>query len=346
MEKVKREITIRSFAKINLSLDVKGQESSGYHIVDMIMHQLAFHDDVRTSIEEKNPVNSDMISHSRVADDLNLGNFTISLSTNKYYLPTDSRNLAYKAAQLMINRFGQGRSGNLNIEITKRIPVAAGLAGGSGNAAAVIHSINVLWKLNLPLKELCSLGEKLGSDVPFCIIGQIKGNKNLPDYLKKDILATTCARAEGTGTELLPLKSLNLPIVIAKPNLSVSTAEVYRGIDSCKIQDRPDNDRLCTLLMESGIVDFCGNKDKNTFSNIEEHKKEFVNVLENYTLNAYPKVKLLKSAMQEFPHALCVLMSGSGPTVLAVTKTMEDAINMSENLREEGYESYWTRTLT
>lgn len=311
-----KEIKISSFAKINFSIDVTGVLDNGMHLVDMVMHQIAFHDDVHLRYIED--------------DELSKGDIAISLTTNRHYLPTDERNLAYKAAQLMIERFGENVSGGrLDIDILKRIPVAAGMAGGSGNGAAVLHGLNTLWKLNLSLDEICALGAELGSDVPFCVMGQARENFILPRKIRKDKKAVSCARATGTGTELEPLPSVRKYLLIAKPAIGVSTKEVYQGIDRCTVEERPDNNLLIEAIRE---------KDDQTFF------AQCINVLECYTLDAYPKVKALKTLLAQDECAEKVLMSGSGPTVFAVYPSLETAKSACLALRKQGYEAYWTKT--
>ncbi len=310
------EIRISSYAKINLSIDVKGVLDSGMHEVDMIMQQISFHDDVNI-IYEKNQKRAK-------------GDIRIVLTTNKPYLPVDEKNTAYKAAALMIERYGRKvTGGTLKIDVLKRIPVAAGMAGGSGNGAAVLHGLNALWKLKLTLKELCELGSEIGSDVPFCIMGQAKNNYVLPAVIRKDPLAVSCARATGTGTTMVPVQGIKSFLVIAKPSISVSTKRVYQGIDSCVITKRPDNAQLITDLENrnaAGIYENC------------------INVLEEYTLKAYPEVGKLKERIKKFKSCPLVLMSGSGPTVFALCKNINEARELSRELRSQGYEAYWTKT--
>ena len=191
-----KSIRLKAYAKVNLSLDVLGKLDNGYHQVEMIMQQIKLSDDV----------------FIRWFPDEDADGISITLKTNRYYLPVDSRNLAYKAAQIMSERVGHGLKGTVRIDIKKNIPVAAGLAGGSGNGAAVLHGLNVLWEAGLNLKKLCSLGAELGSDVPFTIMGQARGNRDLIKVFGKDPMATTCALAYGTGTELKPIKPLESPI--------------------------------------------------------------------------------------------------------------------------------------
>lgn len=325
-----REIRIQSFAKINLSIDVTGVADDGMHLVDMIMHQLSFHDDVTVRFEgsarrEKSGRQEQGRGSAKTA-----GAFDIEVTTNRYYLPTDERNLAYKAADLMARRYGRRVcGGKIQIDIFKRIPVAAGLAGGSGNGAAVLHALNQIWRLNLSLPQLCRIGAELGSDVPFCVMGQAGGNFDLPRKIRRHPLAVSCARASGTGTELTPLPAIRKPVVIAKPAMGVSTREVYSGIDRCRIEARPDNERLIKGLEDRdyGLI-----------------YSQCINVLEAYTLKAYPRVAALKEKMEQGGRAEMVLMSGSGPTVFGIYNSISDAKAVCTALRRCGYEAYWTRT--
>ena len=197
---------VNSFVKINLSIDVGPRGENGYHRVDMVMQQLSFHDDVTVEYMPSDPGQAGCGTASEDG-----GSFDIEVSTNRYYLPVDKRNLAYQAAELMAglasgNAAGSGAvwvaPGTIKISIRKRIPVAGGLAGGSGNAAAVLHALNIIWDLRLSLAELMELGAKLGSDVPFCVMGQARANRSFPDYIRKDARAVSGARATGRGTEL------------------------------------------------------------------------------------------------------------------------------------------------
>lgn len=310
------EIKVLSFAKINLSIDVTGVRDDGMHLVDMIMQQLAFHDEVIVKFDE----------------DLNksCGEIQINLTTNRSFLPCDNRNLAYRAAELVIRKYGEKvPGGTLSIHLEKRIPVAAGLAGGSGNCAAVLHALNTIWRLGLGLDELCEMSKTLGSDIAFCLMGQAACNRNLPYKVRKSKNATSCARATGTGVDLIPLRGIRKAVVLAKPALGVSTKEVYQGIDTCEISKHPDNEALIEGLA------------KDDYNLIYEN---CVNVLENYTLKTYPKVQELKSEIMATKKSELVLMSGSGPTVFALFDRMEAAKEVCHLLRKKGYESYWTKT--
>lgn len=358
------EIELKSFAKINLTLDVLGLLENGYHEVSMIMQQILLCDDVlirwtentegkdkdKGSQKNTNAYNSnndsdiacnktfirfqthDADSKCPAADfpaSQTRSHITISLTTNRKYLPTDNRNLAYKAADLMIKKYGSSKSGRITIAIKKRIPVAAGLAGGSSNAAAVLHGINKLWNLGLDVAALCETGSELGSDVPFCIMGQATANGELREDFAKDPLACHCALATGTGTDLMPLPGLRSHLVLSKPNISVSTAEVYRGIDSEPITEHPDNNAMIYAL-KSG--------------NIKNIEKNLVNVLENFTLKRYSIVMYTKDIMRELCAPNAVLMSGSGPTVFGLCKNIAESKYICSQMLKHNKESFWTRT--
>lgn len=310
-------IALKSFAKINLSLDVTGRRPDGMHTVDMVMQQISLCDEVSVAVENT-PSSGDPAS--------------IRISSDDPALPGGSGNLAYRAAELMAGKFGLKGSA-FDIRITKRIPMAAGLAGGSADAAAVLHAINALCGLDLGLGELAGIGAELGSDVPFCVNGQAAANENLPAKVREDPEACTCARATGTGTETSPAAPLRSALVLAKPDIGISTAEVFAGIDSRDIPKRPDNDALCAAL-GSGSDPY----------------GQMINVLENYTLYAKPEVAGLKALMEDcLGSAKKIMMSGSGPTVFALYGDGEDAeesaSSAAEHLRSVGYEAHAAKTL-
>lgn len=313
-----KQIQIKSYAKINLCLDVLRRLENGYHEVEMVMQQILLHDDV--SVKWKNPATNEIRGQE--------GPIDIEVSTNRPWLPRDERNLAYKAAALMAELYGKERQGKIRIDIRKRIPVAAGLAGGSGNGAAVIHALNALWELGLDVPELCSIGRQLGSDIPFSIMGQAKANLNLG--LSDDPMAAHCALARGTGTELEPLsKGLRSHLVLTKPPIGVSTAEVYQGLRLDQIKERPNIEELIESLA------------KKRFKTIQ---KNMVNVLENFTLTRYPNVMHTKNKVRSLLKKNPVLMSGSGPTIFALCRTREEAQTACETLKVYYKETFWTRT--
>lgn len=312
MKQKTKQIELKAFAKINLTLDVLGTLDNGFHEVSMIMQQILLCDDVRVQW---------IPSASQTID--------IRLSTNRNYLPTDAGNLAHKAAAAMISKFGKNRFGTIRIDIKKRIPVAAGLAGGSSNAAAVLHGLRKLWNLELSLKELCEIGQSMGSDIPFCIMGQAAANEILKQDFQADPLACHCALATGTGTDLTPIAGLRSHLVLSKPPISVSTAEVYQGIDNEVIDRHPDNAEMIQAL------------EKNNTRSIS---KNMVNVLENYTLKRYPIVMYTKDKMLRLCRSGCVLMSGSGPTVFGLCNSIAESKEICQELLTENKESFWTRT--
>lgn len=328
---MKKKISVNSYGKINLSLDVTGVLPSGMHEVDMIMQQISMHDDVVISIDDELIEKSEP---ARAKDEKYKGeNLKVLIKVDKPYVPTDERNLAYRAAMLIyrerLKKDDKGKDGTVvNIDITKRIPVSGGMAGGSGNAAAVLHGLNILWDLKLSLEEVQNIGAKLGSDIPFCILGQAHNNSNIGKYYgKKARNLSPCYRGRGTGTTLTPVAPLKKALLICRPKAIVSTAEVYGAIDSCNITLRPDTEELVKGLHKR--------KEDEIYNNM-------INVLEAYTLNAYPNVKEAKSIMEKELKARKVLMSGSGPTLFGVYDNLSEAKKDKEALRKMGYMAFWS----
>ena len=297
------ELNLRSFAKINLSLDVTGIRDDGYHLVETVMQQVSLYDEINIRWE---PTPGQKLE--------------IIVSNSKPYLPTDERNLAYKSALLMAEHAeefnGERPEGTLRIHINKRIPVAAGLGGGSGNAAAVMIGLNRLWGMRLDTRRLCDIGIPLGADVPFCVLVQ---NSRY-----------TCALGTGIGEVLTPIKrGMDKHIVLAKPAFGVSTKEVFREIDSCPPKERPETDALVDGL--------CRGNMSRVYCNM-------VNVLESYTLKKYPEVQALKERLSAAGGAKKVLMSGSGPTVIGIYNHYGAARRACLEMRSQGYEAYWAHT--
>jgi 4-diphosphocytidyl-2-C-methyl-D-erythritol kinase len=260
----------KAYAKINLGLHVLGVRSDEYHEVDMIMQSVSLADEIELTEAD---------------------NFL--LSTDNPILPCDASNLAWKATQIMADL--THRKPNVHIHIKKKIFIAAGLAGGSSDGAAVLRGLNKLWNVGLSRQELEVIGAKLGSDVPFCISG-----------------GTT--RATGRGEILKHLPDIPIMwLVLAKPHdLDVSTAWVYKNIISEQKGKRSPINGLETAIIEQA--------GKGIIENIS-------NVLESVTIPAYPVIAEIKMAMLS-AGALTVLMSGSGPTVfgLAADKASAEAI--------------------
>lgn len=254
-------ISLKAYAKINIGLDVTGKLPDGYHLVKMIMQNIDLYDEV-------------VLTENLSGD--------IRLDMNVDFLPTDERNLAYKAAKLMKEDFGIDRG--IDIYIRKNIPAAAGMAGGSTDAAAVMTGMNKLFDLNIDRNILMEHGLKLGADVPYCIMGGT-------------------ALAEGIGEKLTQLSPCpDCYVLVAKPDISVSTAYVYTNLVLDDTTVHPDIDMVRNAL-ESG--------------DIRTAAQNMGNLLENVTQKEYPVISEIKHIMDD-NGALGSLMSGSGPTVFGL----------------------------
>ena len=272
-------LKLKSLAKINLGLDVLGRRENGYHDVRMVMQTIFLYDNVTLKKTEKPG---------------------IELKTNLFYLPTDDKNIAYKAAKMLMDEFQI--EGGISITLDKHIPVAAGLAGGSSNAATVLVGINRLFNLGLTEAELMERGVKLGADVPYCVM---RGT----------------ALAEGIGEELTALDPLpKCYVLIAKPAISVSTKTVYEKLDAHEIEEHPDIDGILEGLQEE---------------NLEKVASSMGNVLEKVTAEDYPIIEEIKATMKE-EGALNAMMSGSGPTVFGIFKERRVGRQALKRIRQKG----------
>lgn len=261
-------VELKALAKINLGLDVLGRRENGYHDVRMVMQTIFLYDNV--TIEKKEEPG-------------------VCVETNLYYLPVDENNIAYKAANMLVEEFDIKEG--VSIKLEKHIPVAAGLAGGSANAAAVLVGMNRLFGLKLTMEELMERGVKLGADVPYCV-------------MRGTVLA------EGIGEILSPLPPLpRCYVLIAKPNINVSTKTVYEKLDSKEITEHPDVD---------GLLEGLKNQDLKKVASC------MGNVLERVTIEDYPVIEEIKNAMKE-AGALNAMMSGSGPTVFGIFENRQTA---------------------
>ncbi len=273
------KLELKALGKINLGLDVTGRRENGYHDVRMVMQTLYLYDQI--TIEKKATPG-------------------IELKTNLFYLPADENNLAYKAAKLLMDEFDIQEG--VSIYLDKHIPVAAGMAGGSSNAAAVLFGINRMFDLGLSQQELMDRGVTLGADVPYCI-------------MRGTVLA------EGIGEILTPLPALpKCCVLIAKPPISVSTKLVYEKLDSHEIEDHPDIDGIIAGLEAQDlkkVADCMGN------------------VLEKVTVEEYPVINDIKQTMKE-EGALNAMMSGSGPTVFGIFDSKYLARKAAEKIRKMG----------
>ncbi|MGJ7036509.1 4-diphosphocytidyl-2-C-methyl-D-erythritol kinase [Anoxybacillus eryuanensis] len=253
---------VKAPAKINLSLDVLHKRSDGYHEVNMVMTTIDLADRVELT---------DLYSD------------TIQIISHNRFVPDDERNLAYQAAKLLKEKLGVRRG--VAISITKHIPVAAGLAGGSSDAAATLRGLNKLWGLGLSLDELAEIGAEIGSDVPFCVYG-----------------GTAVARGRGEKIEHIPAPP-PCWVILAKPTIGVSTADVYRNLQLQSVH-HPDVDGMVKAIKEKNYEKICALAG---------------NVLESVTLNMHPEVAQIKEQMKRFG-ADVSLMSGSGPTVFGLVQ--------------------------
>ena len=257
------KIQLKALAKINLGLDVLRRREDGYHEVKMIMQTIGLHDDLEIR-KTKTP--------------------GIQVKTNLYYLPTNENNLVYKAAKLLMDEF-QIQDG-VSIQLKKRIPVAAGMAGGSSDGAAVLWGINQMYGLGLSMQALMERGVRLGADVPYCI-------------------QRGTALAEGIGEKLSVLPSMpKCTILLAKPGISVSTKFVYENLhaNDLKPEQHPDVDSMIEAMRQKDLGLLCSRMG---------------NVLETVTIPAYPVINEIKRTMMD-NGAIGSMMSGSGPTVFGI----------------------------
>jgi 4-diphosphocytidyl-2-C-methyl-D-erythritol kinase len=306
-----RSYSLIAPAKINLYLEIIGNRPDGYHELAMILQSIDLADQI----------------------DIHPGSTNnIRVHCDHPQVPTDQTNLAYKAAELIAQKFPKAFSnfGGVDITIKKHIPVAAGLAGGSANAAAVLMGMDLLWELGLTQSELEELGARLGSDVPFCIGGGT-------------------AIATGRGERLAPLKSLdNLHIVLAKyRSLEISTPWAYKtyrqvfGINY--IQDSAGLAARASAFHSEGMVKAISRQ------NTEEIVQELHNDLEKVVLPAYPKVFQLRELFASQPEVLGTMMSGSGPSVFAIVESSAQAEIVKQRIRaaipDQDLELFVTRTI-
>lgn len=258
-----KHLSLKAYGKINLGLDVLRQRDDGYHEVRMIMQTVGIFDRI------------DLIREERPG---------IRVETNLFYLPTNENNLVYKAAKLLMDEFSI--SEGVSIRLRKFIPVSAGMAGGSSDAAAVLFGINKMFRLDLTTGELMERGVKIGADVPYCIL---RGT----------------ALSEGIGEILTPLLPVpQCQVLIAKPGINVSTRSVYTNLHANQLrpEQHPDIDAILNGIRRQDIYQIAGNLG---------------NVLETVTIREFPVIQTIKDKMLE-RGAIGSLMSGSGPTVFGL----------------------------
>lgn len=253
-------LKLNAYAKINLGLDVIGRLPNGYHEVKMIMQSVGICDELTF---EKQPSG-------------------ITVTTDSGELPTDENNLIYRAAKLLLDTCSVKEG--VRIHLTKRIPIAAGMAGGSTDAAATLKAVNQLFRFGKTKEELMELGVKIGADVPYCILGGT-------------------ALAEGIGERLTPLPPMpDCHLLVAKPDINVSTKYVYTTLDAAPILFHPDIDGMTAAIFAGDLTGITA---------------RLGNVLETVTVPAHPIISKIKEKFLELGSD-GVLMSGSGPTVFGI----------------------------
>ncbi|MDY5884396.1 4-(cytidine 5'-diphospho)-2-C-methyl-D-erythritol kinase [Roseburia sp. 831b] len=273
------EISLKALAKINLGLDVVRRREDGYHEVRMIMQTIHLYD--RLEIKKT-------------------GSADITMETNLSFLPTNENNLVYKAAKLLKDEFEIKEGVHVNLK--KHIPVAAGMAGGSTDAAAVLYGMNRMFGLGLSKKELMERGVKIGADVPYCLM---RGT----------------ALAEGIGEDLSALPPMvKCPVLIAKPSVNVSTKFVYENLKLDDTTVHPDIDALVADIKAQDLKKIAA---------------DMGNVLETVTIPNYPVIADIKQHMLEHG-AINAMMSGSGPTVFGLFEKEETAQEAFTAMKQSG----------
>lgn len=275
------KMQLKALAKINLGLDVLRRREDGYHDVRMIMQTVRIFDRLQL-VKQERP--------------------GIRVRTNLYYLPVNENNLVYRAAKLLFDEFQI--PGGISIDLKKYIPVAAGMAGGSSDAAAVLFGVNRMYGLGLSLEELMKRGVKLGADVPYCLM---RGT----------------ALAEGIGEVLTPLPPMPpCNILVAKPGISVSTKFVYENLhaNDLRADQHPNIDGILEALRSQDLRDMAD-------------RMRDANVLETVTVPTYPVIQKIKETMEE-QGAAVALMSGSGPTVFGIYEDRNKARRAMSAIRK------------
>lgn len=279
---------VKAYAKVNISLDIiEKRKSDGYHLLRMIMQNIDLYDEI-TIEKQKSGIN---------------------IKCNKPYVPTDERNLAYKAAKLFKETFNIEEGVSINIK--KNIPVAAGLAGGSTDGAAVLKAMNEMFNVNARDEELMEIGLKLGADIPYCIKGGT-------------------ALCEGIGEKVTSLKPFKDKIlVLVKPPFGVSTKFVYQEFNLEKVLNHPKTEELIEAMENNDLNYVCDNMK---------------NLLENVTLRKHKMIIGIKEEMKVLG-AKGSMMSGSGPTVFAIFDDMLKAQRCFEKMRDKYEDVFITRTI-
>lgn len=273
-------ITRKAYAKINLGLDVTGRREDGYHIVRMIMQNVDIYD---TLTFEKNDLGK------------------IRLTANKDTIPTDEHNLIYKVCALLMEKYDIKEGVDVHLE--KRIPVAAGMAGGSTDGAAAFYGMKELFALPITKEEMCEMAVKLGADIPYCIMGGTM-------------------LSEGIGEVLTALPDMpDCYILVGKPDINVSTGWVYTELDSKEIEFHPDIDGMCDAIGSGDLGGVC---------------QRLSNVLEPVTKSKYDIIGKIEALMEDCG-AVRSIMTGSGPTVFGIFDDEAKLKQAYDKVKESGY---------
>lgn len=293
-------LEVKAYAKVNLNLDIVGRREDGYHLVRMVMQSLDIADILTLEKLDKPEIIVLLVNPSvGSVGDSPLGK-----------VPLDENNLIYKAARLLFDRYiwKRNEKAGVQITLTKNIPIAAGMAGGSSDAAATFRGINELFELGLMDKELMEMGVTLGADIPYCIMGGT-------------------ALSEGIGEELTRLPDIpECVFLVVKPRISVSTAEAYDGYDSLAESKTGHKVRIIH-------PDVDGQVDALYAGNLKGVTDKFLNVLEYVTAEKHPIIADIEKIMLDFG-ALNAMMSGSGPTVFGVFEDVEKAEAAKKELEQ------------
>jgi 4-diphosphocytidyl-2-C-methyl-D-erythritol kinase len=281
-----KTLVIEAPAKINLFLDVKGKRNDGYHELESIMHQINLVDRINIQVDDG-----------------------ITVKSSSPDIPDDEDNLAYQAARLILEKYGQGEGAAIFIE--KNIPVGAGLAGGSTDAAAVLKGLNILYNYNVAGEELAQLAAQIGSDVPFCLQGHplVSINDGGSSDREQTVLGASCL-AKGRGEILSPLPHRIIPyMVLVKPEFQLSTAEVYKNFKLELLKSSPDIQAFIKAwqLYDIGAI-----------------SKSCENVLETVSCVLKPEIMSIKEELEAMG-ALKAFMSGSGPAVIGIFESFQAA---------------------
>lgn len=292
------QLTRKAYAKINLGLDALKKRADGYHELAMVMQTVDICDELTFTVKETPGI--ELYVEWSKDGWTNVTPESFLKADEGQPVPSDQKNLVWRAADLLMNEFGIKKG--VRITLKKRIPVAAGMAGGSSDCAATLHGINELFKLGLSLEELQARGVKLGADVPYCLLGGT-------------------ALAEGIGEILTPLSPMpECHLVVAKPAVSVSTPFVFKQLRVNELEMHPDITGMCTAIRDNdldGVISRLGN------------------VLETAAIPHFPVVGDLKKELRRLG-ADGVLMSGSGPTVFAIFTSEKWAWEAADELKKTG----------